>query len=151
MISKNSLTPIRDYNNDFFHANDSKLPNLTRVKDGYGGARASYSDSIGGDLDTMDNKIDDRVKKSSNSSVLTDMKNINLREMLKKFITYFDKYVYFNDDVLDYNSFDEYFKSYVCKIYFKNKENLYEYNNKIIKQRLDNLMTINRIITEIIM
>lgn len=65
------------------------------------------------------------------------------KEMLKKFITYFDKYVHFNDDVLDYNSFDEYFRSYVGKIYLKNKENLDEYNNKIIKQRLDNLMTIN--------
>ncbi|UCS23557.1 uncharacterized protein HLK63_M04851 [Nakaseomyces glabratus] len=100
MISKNSLTPIRDYNNDFFHANDSKLPNLTRVKDGYGGARASYSDSIGGDLDTMDNKIDDRVKKSSNSSVLTDMKNINLREMLKKFIFSEEKYIEMTEKAL---------------------------------------------------
>ena len=63
--------------------------------------------------------------------------------MLKKFITYFDKYVHFNDDVLDYNSFDEYFKSYVDKVYLKNKDNLSEYNNKVIKQRLDNLMTIN--------
>lgn len=65
------------------------------------------------------------------------------KEMLKKFITYFDKYVHFNDDVLDYNSFDEYFKSYVDKVYLKNKDNLSEYNNKVIKQRLDNLMTIN--------
>ena len=65
------------------------------------------------------------------------------KEMLKKFITYNDKYVHFNDDVLDYNSFDEYFRSYVGKIYLKNKENLDEYNNKIIKQRLDILMTIN--------
>lgn len=48
----------------------------------------------------MDNKIDDRVKKSSNSSVLTDMKNINLREMLKKFIFSEEKYIEMTEKAL---------------------------------------------------
>ena len=77
------------------------------------------------------------IQKYIEKKVFTD------KELLKQFITIFNEFVHFDDDVYEYDTFDEYFDAYSNRLYLKNKDNLYEYNKKIIEQRIDNLFTIN--------
>lgn len=65
------------------------------------------------------------------------------KDKLKEFITLFSDKVNFNDDVLSYDDFDDYFKSYVEKIYELNKDNLPGYIEERTKSRLKNHRTID--------
>ena len=64
------------------------------------------------------------------------------KEKLKDFREVFDKYLYFDDKCLSYKTFNEYFDYYVEKTYELNKDNLKEYCDKRIKNRLNNYTSI---------
>lgn len=81
-----------------------------------------------------------------------------LRELIVKYMTeivfpnerkkielmqYFEKYVFFDENIFKYDNFEDYFKYYADKLYEENINNLKDYNNKRIFQRCDNLITIN--------
>lgn len=65
------------------------------------------------------------------------------KELLRKFMETFDNYVTFDDSVFKYNSFDEYFDSYVKSKYEENKENLEAYILPRIENRLKQNRSIN--------
>lgn len=64
------------------------------------------------------------------------------KEKLKEFTSVFKKYVSFDDSVLEYNNFDEYFKHYADRLYEENKNNLDQYISDRVQKRLENKRTI---------
>ncbi len=65
------------------------------------------------------------------------------QKKLSELILYFNKYVHFDEDVLEYNNFDNYFKNYADKLYYENIDNLKDYNNYRIESRYKIFRTIN--------
>lgn len=65
------------------------------------------------------------------------------KQLLKKFIETFDGYLEFDDSVFKYNSFDEYFASYVKLKYEENKNNLEAYIISRVENRLKHNRSIN--------
>ena len=65
------------------------------------------------------------------------------KDKLKKFMETFKDYVYFDQKALSYDSFDEYFKYYADKTYELNKNNLKQYCDLRIKNRLENNRSIS--------
>ncbi len=64
------------------------------------------------------------------------------KEKLKRFIETFDKYVFFDDKCLSYKTFNEYFDYYAQKTFELNKDNIVDYCNKRLSNRLDNCISI---------
>lgn len=57
------------------------------------------------------------------------------KDKLKLFIDTFDKYVHFDDKCFDFDSYDDYYKYYVNKVYLNNKYSLDVFCNSRIRNR----------------
>ena len=64
------------------------------------------------------------------------------KNKLKLFMESFKNYVFFDDKCLSYKTFNEYFDYYAKKTFENNKNNLADYCNKRLSNRLDNYISI---------
>lgn len=86
------------------------------------------------------------VDKSTMYNIVSDYIKYHIfpnKEKLKYFINTFKDYVYFKEDVFEYDTFDEYFKHYASQKYNDYKDNIEDYIDTRVNRRLKEYRTIN--------